>query len=150
MMSRVPMFGDQPTYTIDKALAARIGFVPPPWSSDLVATREGTSREDCDRYAALSQSRALAARQRGLAPSMVPVTDADGRMLLDQDENIRAANTIEKLASLRTVYEPGANGLDAWGLAREPGLGEIRHVHTAGTACRCARASWPRPRPACR
>lgn len=134
MMSRVPMFGDQPTYTIDKALAARIGFVPPPWSSDLVATREGTSREDCDRYAALSQSRALAARQWGLAPSMVPVTDADGRMLLDHDENIRAANTIEKLASLRTVYEPGANGLDAWGLAREPGLGEIRHVHTAGNA----------------
>ncbi|MBM3352579.1 MAG: acetyl-CoA C-acyltransferase [Betaproteobacteria bacterium] len=134
MMSRVPMFGDQPTYTIDKALAARIGFVPPPWSSDLVATREGTSREDCDRYAALSQSRALAARQRGLAPSMVPVTDADRRMLLDHDENIRAANTIEKLASLRTVYEPGANGLDAWGLAREPGLGEIRHVHTAGNA----------------
>ena len=134
MMSRVPMFGDQASYTTDKALGARIGFVPPPWSSDLVATREGTTREDCDRYAALSQSRALAARRRGRARSMVPVTDAEGRVLLDHDENIREANTLEKLATLRTVYEPGANGLDAWGLEREPALGAIRHVHTAGNA----------------
>lgn len=65
---------------------------------------------------------------------MVPVTDAAGQLLLDHDENIREANTPEKLATLRTVYEPGANGLDAWGLEREPGLGAIRHVHTAGNA----------------
>ena len=134
MMSRVPMFGDQATFYTDKALAARIGFVPPPWSSDLVATREGTTREDCDRYAAMSQARALAARRRGLARSMVPVTDDSGRVLLDHDENIREANTLEKLGTLRTVYEPGANGLDAWGLAREPDLGAIAHVHTAGNA----------------
>ena len=134
MMSRVPMFGDQAPYYSDRALGARLGYVPPPWSSDLVATREGTTREQCDRYAALSQARALAARRRGLARSMVPVTDADGRVLLDHDENIREANTVEKLATLRTVYEPGANGLDAWGLDREPHLGQIRHVHTAGNA----------------
>jgi len=134
MMSRVPMFGDQVPYYTDRDLAGRIGFVPPPWSSDLVATREGTTRQDCDTYAALSQSRALAARQRGLARSMVPVCNAQGEVLLDHDENIRAANTVEKLATLRTVYEPGANGLDAWGLEREPQLGRIDHVHTAGNA----------------
>ena len=65
---------------------------------------------------------------------MVPVTDAQGNTLLAQDENIRAGNTMEKLAGLRTVYEDGANGLDAWGLAREPALGSISHVHTAGNA----------------
>lgn len=134
MMSRVPMFGDQVPYYTDRTLGSRIGFVPPPWSSDLVATREGITREDCDRYAALSQSRALAARQRGRARSMVPVHNARGELLLDHDENIREANTIEKLATLRTIYEPGANGLDAWGLQREPALGTIRHVHTAGNA----------------
>lgn len=134
MMSRVPMFGDQASYYTDRALAARVGFVPPPWSSDLVATREGTTREECDAYAAMSQARALAARRRGLPRSMVPVTDAAGQVLLDHDENIREANTPEKLATLRTVYEPGANGLDAWGLEREPELGAIRHVHTAGNA----------------
>lgn len=134
MMSRIPMFGDKPSYVGDKTLASAIGFVPPPWSSDLVATRHGYSRTDCDTYAALSQSRALAARDAGLARSMVPVTDTHGNILLSQDENIRAGSTIEKLAGLRTVYEDGANGLDAWGLAREPELGAIRHVHTAGNA----------------
>jgi acetyl-CoA C-acetyltransferase len=134
MMSRVPMFGDQVPYYSDRELGGRIGFVPPPWSSDLVATRHGLSREQCDHYAALSQSRALAARERGVARSMVPVRDAQGAVLLDHDENIRPANTPEKLATLRPVYAPGANGLDAWGLAREPELGRIEHVHTAGNA----------------
>jgi len=134
MMSRVPMFGDKVPYYADRAIGSRIGFVPPPWSSDLVATRHGFSREDCDAYAALSQARALAARTRGLARSMVPVLDPQGQLLLDHDENIRAGNTLEKLATLRPVYEAGANGLDDWGLAREPALGQIQHVHTAGNA----------------
>ena len=134
MMSRVPMFGDKVPYYTDRTLGGRIGYVPPPWSSDLVATRHGFSREDCDGYAALSQARALAARNRGAARSMVPVLDTQGQVLLDHDENIRAANTLEKLATLRPVYEPGANGLDDWGLAREPELGQIQHVHTAGNA----------------
>ena len=134
MMSRVPMFGDKVPHYTDRTLGGRIGFVPPPWSSDLVATRHGFSREDCDSYAALSQARALAARGRGAARSMVPVLDTQGQVLLDHDENVRAANTLEKLATLRTVYEPGANGLDDWGLTREPELGQIQHVHTAGNA----------------
>lgn len=134
MMSRIPMFGDKVPYYTDRALGGQIGFVPPPWSSDLVATRHGFSREDCDGYAALSQGRALADRSRGLARSMVPVLGAQGQVLLDHDENIRGANTLEKLSTLRTVYEAGANGLDDWGLAREPGLQQINHVHTAGNA----------------
>ena len=134
MMSRVPMFGDKPSYVDDKTLASTIGFVPPPWSSDLVATRQGYSRTDCDTYAALSQSRAVAARDAGVARSMVPVTDTQGNILLARDENIRAGSTVEKLAGLRTVYEDGADGLDVWGLAREPALGSIQHVHTAGNA----------------
>ena len=134
MMSRVPMFGDKPAYVGDEVLGSAVGFVPPPWSSDLVATRHGFSRTECDTYAALSQSRALAARTAGIARSMVPVLDAEGHTLLDQDENIRGNSTLEKLASLRPIYEDGANGLDAWGLAREPELGAIHHVHTAGNA----------------
>ena len=134
MMSRVPMFGDKAPYYSDKSLAQAIGFVPPPWSSDLIATRHGFTREDCDAYAALSQSRAAAARRRGIAKSMVPVRNAQGDVLLDFDENVRESSTPEKLATLKTVYEPGAGGLDACGLAREPALGEIRHVHTAGNA----------------
>lgn len=134
MMSRVPMLSDQPAFAQDARLAREIGYVPPPWSSDLVAAREGLSRTDCDAYAALSQARAAAARQTVPMPSRLPVRDDAGQVLLDQDENIRESSTAEKLATLKPVYEDGAGGLDAWWLEREPGLSRIAHVHTAGNA----------------
>lgn len=134
MMSRVPMFADKAPHYEDAELAGRIGFRPPPWTSDLIATRHGYSREQCDAYAALSQSRAVVARRDVPMPSLCPVHAADGRLLLAQDETPRAESTVEKLAALRTVYEDGANGLDDWGLEQEPELGRIRHVHTAGNA----------------
>lgn len=134
MMSRVPMFSDDAPFYADKSLSRRIGFFPPPWTSDLVATRHGITREACDEYAALSQSRAAAARRAGIACSMVPVCDASGAVLLAQDETIREGNTYAKLATLKTVYEDGAGGLDAWWLDKEPECGRIVHVHTAGNA----------------
>lgn len=134
MMSRVPMFADKAPHYEDAELAGLIGFRPPPWTSDLIATRHGYSREQCDAYAALSQSRAVVARRDVPMPSLCPVHAADGHLLLAQDETPRAESTVEKLAALRTVYEDGANGLDDWGLEQEPELGRIRHVHTAGNA----------------
>jgi acetyl-CoA C-acetyltransferase len=135
MMSRVPMLSDRPAFSQDESLARQIDYVPPPWSSDLVATREGLSRTDCDAYAALSQARAAAAtRQQVAMPSRISVRDAQGQVLLDRDENVRASSTVEKLATLKTFYEDGAGGLDAWHLAREPELGRLAHVHTAGNA----------------
>lgn len=134
MMSRVPMLSDRPAFAQDETLARQIEYVPPPWSSDLVATREGLSRTDCDAYAALSQARAAAAGQQVPMPSRVPVRDAQGQILLDRDENVRAGSTVEKLGTLKTFYEGDAGGLDAWHLRREPELGRVAHVHTAGNA----------------
>jgi acetyl-CoA C-acetyltransferase len=134
MMSRVPMFGDAAPHYSDRTLAERIGSMPPPWTSDLVATQYGYTRARCDEYAALSQARAAQARRSVAMPSMMAVRDAQGAVLLAQDENIRESSTVEKLATLKTVYEDGAQGMDAWALAREPGLGRIEHVHTAGNA----------------
>jgi acetyl-CoA C-acetyltransferase len=134
MMSRVPMFGDTAPHYSDKALSKAIGFMPPPWTSDLVATRSGLSRAQCDAYAALSQSRAAQARRDVPMPSMLPVLDDTGQVLLTQDENIREGSTQEKLGTLKAVYEGGAPDLDAWALAQEPHLGAIAHVHTAGNA----------------
>lgn len=134
MMSRVPMFGDQAPHYGEKALSEAIGFMPPPWTSDLIATRHGYSRARCDEYAALSQARAVKARAEVAMPSMRPVSAADGSVLLAKDETPRDGVTAEKLATLKTVYEPGNCPLDAWGLAREPDLKEISHVHTAGNA----------------
>lgn len=108
--------------------------MPPPWTSDLIATRHGYSRQRCDEYAALSQERAVKARASIPMPSMLPVRDGNGTVLLERDETPRENTTVEKLATMRTVYEAGACPMDAWGLAREPDLTEIMHVHTAGNA----------------
>lgn len=134
MMSRVPMFGDKAPHYEDTELAEQIGFRPPPWTSDLIATRHGYTREQCDAYAALSQSRAVTARAEVPMPSLCPVFGHDQQLLLARDETPRSESTLDKLATLRTVYEDGANGMDAWALAQEPDLGSIRHVHTAGNA----------------
>ena len=134
MMSRVPMFGDKAPHYADKRLAAKAGFMPPPWTSDWVAAQHRITREDCDRYAALSQARAADARRRERPPSMMVVEDADRKKLLDHDETIREGSTLEKLATLTPVYKEGAEQLDAWGLARTPELKCIPHVHTAGNA----------------
>ena len=170
MMSRVPMFGDQASYTTDSSWA-RIGFVPPPWSSDLVATREGTTQRTATRYAALSQSRALVARRRGRARSMVPVTGRRGpRAARPRREHPARPTRSEKLATLRTVYEarqrPGRLGTGTRTRAgRHPPRAHRRQCTpygrrrrrraggqnaAAATACRCAPASWARRRPACR
>lgn len=134
MMSRVPMFGDDAPHYKDTATSFAAGLLPPPWTSDLVATRHGFSREQCDRYAALSQARALEARDGVPMPSLCPVHAADGTLLLDRDENPRPGSTVEKLSTLKAIYADGAGELDAWGLANQPGLGRIDHVHTAGNA----------------
>lgn len=134
MMSRVPMMADGAPHYRDAALKAVTGFFPPPWTSDLVATRHGFSREQCDAYAALSQARACYARANVPMPSMCEVTAADGTLLLQRDECPRPESTVEKLSTLKPVFAEGAETLDAWGLEREPQLGHINHVHTAGNA----------------
>jgi acetyl-CoA C-acetyltransferase len=135
MMSRVAMFADKAPYYSNAAQAQQIGFLPLPLIADLLATTEGITRADCDAYAATSQQRAEAARSNGaFARSLVPVKADDGSLALDVDETIRAGTTVEKLAGLKTVYEPGAGGLDAPLLAKNPRLKQIEHVHTVANA----------------
>jgi acetyl-CoA C-acetyltransferase len=134
MMSRVPMMDDAAPHYSDKSLSEQIGFFPPPWTSDLVATQYGITREACDEYALLSQTRAVRARASVPMPSMRAVHGPGGEVLLAHDENPRAGTTLERLAALKAVYEQGAGALDTWALANEPSLPPMRHVHTAGNA----------------
>ena len=60
-MSRVPMGSDGGAYAMDPAVAMPIYFVPQGIGADLIATREGFSRDDVDAYAVESQRRAAAA-----------------------------------------------------------------------------------------
>jgi acetyl-CoA C-acetyltransferase len=103
-------------------------------TAEIVAERYQVSREEQDRFAALSQQRAAAAQEaRRFDDEIVPITvtkalfDKEGNesgkeeVILSKDEGIRAGTTYEALAGLKPVFK---NGLV---------IQEGRHV-TAGNA----------------
>ncbi|WP_437277379.1 acetyl-CoA C-acetyltransferase [Sorangium sp. So ce375] len=143
-MSRVPMGSDgAPLDGNNLALRKKLAMVPQGISADLIATIEGFSREDVDRFALESQRKAERAAGEGrFAKSLFTVVDLDGKPLLDRDEHPRAGATMEALAKLEPAFAslgstpmgPGGETVDALALARYPQVGSIRHVHTAGNS----------------
>jgi len=134
-MSRLPMGSDGGAWFMDPRVNLEAGFVPQGISADLIATIEGFTRDEVDRYALQSQQRAACAQANGYFNSRIPVRDQNGLPLLDRDEHIRANTTLEKLGSLAPAFEMvGAMGFDAVALDRYPKLEFIQHVHTAGNS----------------
>lgn len=80
-----------------------------PETGENVAEEFQVSREDQDAFAARSQARAAAARDR-LAREIVPVTIPQRRgdpVVVDKDEHPREGTTAEKLAKLPTPFRDG-------------------------------------------
>ena len=75
-------------------------------SADLIASREGFTREDVDRYALESQSRAGEAQKDcRFSKSLFPVQDPEtGKVVLEVDEYPRPETTLEGLATLDPVF----------------------------------------------
>ena len=133
MMSRVPMLSDEARVFSDPAYAIRHQMLLMGSGADLIATRVGASREDCDAVALLSQQRAAQAQQEGRFQSIIPIETPEG--VISKDECIRADMTAERLAKLpQTFSELGAAGADQVQLAKFPELGAIEHVHTMGSS----------------
>ena len=133
MMSRVPMLSDEARVFSDPAYAIRHQMLLMGSGADLIATRVGASREDCDAVALLSQQRAAQAQQEGRFQSIIPIETPGG--VISKDECIRADMTAERLAKLpQTFSELGAAGADQVQLAKFPELGAIEHVHTMGSS----------------
>jgi len=136
-MSRVPMGADGGAWAMDPQVANRTFFVMQGISADLLATKYGLSRGDCDAYAVASQQRAARAWMEGrFARSVVPVRDIIGLPVLERDETIRGDTTLESLASLKPAFaEMGARaGFDGIALQRYPQFERIEHVHHAGNS----------------
>ena len=83
-----------------------------PETAEEVARVYGTSRDDCDAFAARSHKRALAAISAGrFADEIVPVTISGRKCattLVDTDEGPRPGTTLEVLAGLRPVVKGGS------------------------------------------
>jgi acetyl-CoA C-acetyltransferase len=136
-MSRVPMGADQGPFYPGSPHKPNTSFIPQGIAAELIATLEGFSRSRVDDYALQSHARAHAATISGrFARSLVPITAADGRVLLAQDECIRPDGDAAKLASLAPVFAEWAQkkGYDRQALAQLPTLEAISYVHTAANS----------------
>ena len=118
-------------------------LVPQGISADLIATIEGFTREDCDRYGVQSQRRAAAAIDDGrFARSVVPIYNDDGTLALDHDEFPRPGTTMESLAGLNPSFAKmgvmappnDTRTFDEICKAVYPQIDHVEHVHHAGNS----------------
>jgi acetyl-CoA C-acetyltransferase len=143
-MSRVPLGSDKSGLDgHNRHLRELHPLVPQGVSADLIATIEGFSREDCDRFALESQKRCdNAVRNSYFKKSLQSVKDLDGKTVLDQDEYPRATTTMEGLAKLEPSFlgmgayrmKDGPLTFDQKAKQRYPQIEFVNHVHTAGNS----------------
>jgi acetyl-CoA C-acetyltransferase len=136
-MSRVGMGASGGAWPVDPAIAIKSYFMPQGISADLIATKYGFSRDDCDAYAVESQKRAARAWNEGrFAESVVPVKDVNGITLLGKDEHMRPSTDMQSLGQLKAsfVQMGEMGGFDAVAVAAYPELESVNHVHHAGNS----------------
>lgn len=136
-MSRVPIGSDGGAYFQDPTTGYDQYFVPQGIGADLIATIEGFSRQDVDAFAARSQERAETAWAEGrFKNSIIPVTDINGVVLLDNDEHRRPGSTVESLGALPASFAAMGEqaGFDAVALQKYHSIERINHVHGPGNS----------------
>ena len=117
--------------------------VPQGISADLIATKEGFTREECDQLGVESQVRAEIAIQEGrFKNALIPIYKDDGELALDHDEFPRPGTKVEDLGQLQASFEGmGAHKTEGEALSFDerarlayPDIEGIRHVHHAGNS----------------
>ena len=136
-MSRVGIGASGGAWPVDPQLALPSYFMPQGVSADLIATKYGFSRDDCDAYAVQSQRRTAHSWDEGrFARSVVPVADINGIAILETDEHPRPDTDMQSLAALNASFEimGQMGGFDAVAIQAHPELEAINHVHHAGNS----------------
>jgi acetyl-CoA C-acetyltransferase len=137
VMSRVPMGSDGGPWAMDPETSYGTSFVPQGISADLIATIEGFTRDDVDRFAAESQTRTAKSLADGVFNnSVIPVVDINGQIVLEHDEFPRAGTTAASLGTLKPSFAAlgEAAGFDAVALQKYHWIEKINHVHTPGNS----------------
>jgi acetyl-CoA C-acetyltransferase len=136
-MSRIGIGASGGAWPVDPAIAIKSYFMPQGISADLIATKYGFTRDDCDAYAVRSQERAAESWRKGLFDrSVVPVRDVNGISLLDRDEHLRPGTDMQSLAALKPsfVQMGQMGGFDAVATDAHPDVEFVEHVHHAGNS----------------
>ena len=82
-MSRIGIGASGGAWPVDPSIALKSYFMPQGISADLIATKYGFTRAQCDEYAVESQKRTAVAWQEGyFGGSVVPVKDPNGLTIL--------------------------------------------------------------------
>src|ERR671925_1334594 len=136
-MSRIGIGASGGAWPIDPSIALKSYFMPQGISADLIATKYGFSRAQCDEYAVQSQQRAAKAWDEGrFARSVITVKDVNGLTILARDEHIRPGTTMQSLAQLQPSFAQMGElgGFDAVAVQAHPEVEFVNHVHHAGNS----------------
>jgi acetyl-CoA C-acetyltransferase len=136
-MSRVGIGASGGAWPVDPAIAIPSYFMPQGISADLIATKYGFTRDDCDAYAVESQKRAGKAWEEGrFKNSVVPVKDVNGLTILARDEHMRPQTDMQSLAALKPSFVMMAEqgGFGAVAIQAHPEIEAVNHVHHAGNS----------------
>src|SRR5262252_5385669 len=134
-MSRVGIGASGGAWPVDPEIAVKSYFMPQGVSADLIATKYGFSRTQCDEYAVQSQQRAAEAWDDGrFGASVIPVKDVNGLTILARDEHMRPDTNMQSLAQLKPsfVQMGELGGFDAVAVQAHPEIEFVEHVHHAG------------------
>ena len=136
-MSRVGIGAAGGAWPVDPSIALPAYFMPQGISADLIATKYGFSRDDCDAYAVESQRRAAQAWHEGrFKNAILPVRDVNGLTILAHDEHMRPGTTMQSLAQLQPAFVQFGEfaGFNAVAIQAHPELEAVTHVHHAGNS----------------
>ena len=136
-MSRVGIGASGGAWPVDPQVAIPSYFMPQGVSADLIATKYGFTRDDCDAYAVESQKRtARSWKQKRFAKSIAPVRDVNGITILDKDEHPRPETNMQSLAALTPSFEliGEMGGFDYVAIQAHPEVEKVKHVHHAGNS----------------
>ena len=136
-MSRVGIGASGGAWPVDPSIALKSYFMPQGISADLIATKYGFSRAQCDEYAVESQQRAAEAWDEGrFGNSVIPVKDVNGLTILARDEHMRPETNMQSLAQLKAsfVQMGELGGFDAVAVQAHPEIEFVEHVHHAGNS----------------
>lgn len=102
-MSRVPLGSDYGEW--NPRLMERYHLVHQGVAAEMLVKRYGLTREECDRYSLESHRRAARATDQGwFAGEIMPLTGKGG-VMVKADEGIRRDTSLQKLASLPSVFQ---------------------------------------------
>lgn len=136
MLSRVPMFADKGAWFSDKDILEGSHFTHMGVAADLIASIENFTQKDLDAYAVQSHKRAHIAKTNGhFGPSLIPVLDVNGDIVLDYDECVRPNSSITSMEVLEPMFEKHVTpSIQEKIKQRYPKLKELKHFHHVGNS----------------